>query len=154
LKKDIDEADEINGKIRNANNVLRSSDEVLAKEKEYKGFTAKINDIEKEKVELLQNAKMPIKGLSVKDEGVFYNDVPFCQLSTSEKLKVGLSIAMEMNPDVRVIRILDGSLLDEDNMEIVKEMINGKDYQVWIEKVDSSGKIGFYIEDGEIKNIN
>ena len=154
LKKNIDEADETNNKIRNANSILQSNDEVLAKEKKYKGFTAKIKGIEEEKIKLLKNAKMPIKGLSVNDDGVFYNNIPYNQLSTSEKLKVGISIAMGMNPDIRVIRILDGSLLDDDNMKVVEEMTKGKDYQVWIEKVDSTGKIGFYIEDGEVKKIN
>lgn len=48
----------------------------------------------------------------------------------------------------------DGSLLDEDNMKIITDMAEEKDYQVWIEKVDSSGKIGIVIEDGEIKAIN
>lgn len=28
---------------------------------------------------------------------------------------------------------------------------NGADYQVWVERVDASGKIGFVLEDGRIK---
>jgi hypothetical protein len=33
-------------------------------------------------------------------------------------------------------------------------MADKEDYQVWIEVVDSSGKVGFYIEEGEVKASN
>jgi hypothetical protein len=95
---------------------------------------------------------MPIKGLSINDDGVIYNSIPFNQISSAEQLKVSLSIAMSMNPTLRVIRIMDGSLLDDDNLKLISEMAKDNDYQIWIEKVDSSGKVGFYIEDGSIKN--
>jgi len=94
---------------------------------------------------------MPIDGLSFDDEGVLFNAIPFSQLSSAEQLKVSISMAMSMNPKLRLIRIMDGSLLDSENMEIIKSMANDNDFQIWIEKVDESGKIGIYIEDGEIK---
>jgi hypothetical protein len=49
-----------------------------------------------------------------------------------------------------VIRIKDGSLLDEDGIRMIAEMANDRDYQVWIERVDSTGKIGVVMEDGEV----
>lgn len=42
-------------------------------------------------------------------------------------------------------------------MKIVKltaenfKKLKDKDYQIWIEMVDESGKVGIYIEDGELK---
>jgi len=33
-------------------------------------------------------------------------------------------------------------------------MVKDKDFQAWIEKVDETGKIGFYIEDGELITEN
>ena len=58
---------------------------------------------------------------------------------------------MAMNPKLRVIIIVDGSLLDSENFKVIENMANDNDFQVWIEKVDDTGKIGIYIEDGEIK---
>jgi hypothetical protein len=97
---------------------------------------------------------MPIDGLAIKEDGVTFNGIPFEQLSSSEQLKVSLAIAMANNPALKVIRILDGSLLDADNMAIIEQMADKEDYQVWIEVVDSSGKVGFYIEEGEVKASN
>ena len=36
-----------------------------------------------------------------------------------------------------------------DSLEILREMADAQDYQVWIERVDSSGQIGI-IEDGRL----
>ena len=45
----------------------------------------------------------------------------------------------------------DGSLLDETALSLVAEMADANDMQVWIERVDSSGKIGFVLEDGHVR---
>ena len=58
--------------------------------------------------------------------------------------------AMAGNPKLRIIRITDGSLLDAKNLEIVREMAGSRDFQVWIERVDESGKVGIYLEDGAV----
>ena len=53
-------------------------------------------------------------------------------------------------PDLRIIRIMDGSLLDSESLEVIRKAAVEKDYQVWIESVDETGKIGIVIEDGQI----
>jgi hypothetical protein len=49
-----------------------------------------------------------------------------------------------------VIRISDGSLLDSDSLALLAEMATEGDYQIWIEMVDSTGKVGISIEDGAV----
>lgn len=115
---------------------------------------SKIAAIDKEKLDALNAAKFPIDGLSVSDDGVTYKGIPFSQCSSGERLRVSIAIAMAMSPRLRVIRITDGSLVGPTNMALIAEMAAKNDYQIWIEKVDTSGKIGIYIEDGEVKAIN
>jgi hypothetical protein len=62
------------------------------------------------------------------------------------------AIAMAANPELRVLRIKDGSLLDENGLRLVAEMADAGDYQVWIEQVDTSGKVGIVMEDGAIRD--
>ena len=100
---------------------------------------------------------MPVEGLSFGDGVVLYNGVPLEQCSQGEKIKISTSIAMstEVNDNqLKVVLIKDGSLLDEDNMKLITNMALDKDYQVWIRKLTSTGKVGIVIEDGEIKSIN
>jgi len=158
------DTDSIKAKINNAENInnqirAKQRNEVMDKKQQeaqkiYDDFTKEITRIMEDKEDSLAKAKMPIKGLGISDTGVTYNDIPFGQLSSSEQLKVSLAIAMALNPKLKVIRITDGSLLDKENMEIIKKMAEEKDYQVWVEKVSDEGEIGFYIEDGEVKSIN
>ncbi len=119
---------------------------------EYGTLGNQLQAIEQEKHQLLVNAKMPIEGLAVTDGGVEYKGHPISQISSSEKLRVGMAIGMAQNPKLKVLRIMDGSLLDEDNLKVVGQMVADKDYQIWIEKVDSSGQCGIVIEDGSIVN--
>ena len=95
---------------------------------------------------------MPVKGLSFGEGEVVFNGLPLNQASDAEQLRVSIAIAMAANPKLRVLRIRDGSLLDERSLAAVATMADTQDYQIWIERVDSSGKVGVHMEDGEVKN--
>lgn len=121
----------------------------------------KLNDsmelCEIEKAEALEASPLPVHGLRITPEGVMItNDdnslVPFCQASSARRLKISLAIAMAINPTLRVIRISDGSLLDDDSMQVIKDMASAQDFQVWVEYAcrNENDRIGVYIEDGMI----
>lgn len=114
-------------------------------------LTQEIGKIDSEKSELLEKSKFPIDGLSFMDDGVIYQDIPFKQASDSDQLRVSTAIAMALNPDLRIILIKYGSLLDSTTRIIIEEMMDKKDYQAWIEAVDETGKVGIVIEEGKIK---
>lgn len=99
----------------------------------------------------IASANMPIDGLSFGDGEVIYNGLPFGQSSSAEQLRVSVAVAMAANPKLRVLRIQDGSLLDEGGMKMLAAMAEAADYQVWIERVDTSGKVGVVMEEGEVK---
>lgn len=115
-----------------------------------KALTEKMEAREKAKQDAIAAAAMPVAGLGFGEGVVLYNGVPFDQASTAEQLRVSLAIAMAGNPKLRVIRIQDGSLLDDDSLAAISQMAKDGEYQVWIEKVDASGKIGVVIEDGAV----
>lgn len=108
----------------------------------------------KAKQDAIAKAKMPVDGLGFGEGVVLYNGVPFDQASSAEQLRVSVAIAMAANPKLRVIRIQDGSLLDDTSMQVITDMARDHDMQVWMEKVDSTGKVGIVIEDGEVVAVN
>ena len=65
-----------------------------------------------------------------------------------------MAVAMAINPDLRVVIIRDGSLLDTKHMAVIEQMAKDKDFQVWMEIVDESGEVGVYIEDGQVSKVN
>jgi hypothetical protein len=151
LAQTLAEADSVNKAVRakHQRKALESSLDEF--ETVAEGLTATINACDNRRETLLEQASFPIEGLSFDEEGVLYNDVPFAQASAAERLRVSVAMAMAMNPQVRVIRITDGSLLDSDNLALIETMAAEHDFQVWIERVDESGDVGVVIEDGEVK---
>ena len=109
----------------------------------------KIKMVENEKAKKLAEAVMPVKGLSILPDGLGYNGLPLEQECQSKRLKICVAIAMALNPKLKVLRI-DGNGLDHDSLVAIGELVAGKDYQVWIEKVSDDNTIGFYIEDGHL----
>lgn len=122
-----------------------------AKESLAKQLTDAIDARKKVKADAIAAVKMPIEGLSFADGGVLYKGEPFEQCSEAEKIRVGMAIAMAANPTLRVIRIREGSALDEDSMKIVADMAKAGDFQVWCEIVSNDGNVGFVMEDGHVK---
>lgn len=114
-------------------------------------LTARLDEIKLEKETLLTNAQMPIKGLSFSSQDVLFNDIPFIQLSTSEQIQVSMSIAMALNPRLRIIIIKNGSLLDSDAMKKIYDLAHENNFQIWLEKVaDTPDGNSIFIEDGEV----
>lgn len=152
LEKQLENADEINRKVREKQKLNVIQNELKKNKQDHEEKTAHIKTIENQKNMELKNAEMPIPGLSVTDDNVIYNGNVFSELSSAEKLKISLAIAMKMNPKLKIILIRDGSLLDSGSLELVEEMAKDQGYHLWIEKVaDGPGDIGFYIEEGSLK---
>lgn len=154
LRAELDNARLENGKRQNL--VKRREIEKQAEELEANStkITERMEARTKTKNDAIAAVKMPVDGLGFGNGIVFYNGVPFDQASSAEQLRVSVAIAMQANPKIRIIRITDGSLLDENSMAMIAEMAGDQDYQVWVELVDTSGKIGIVIEDGAVAAVN
>lgn len=114
-------------------------------------LTAAIKAREEQKNAAIAAAKFPVDGLSLGSNEVLVNGLPFSQAATSHKIRTSVALAMAMNPTIRVLRIMDGSLLDKDAMALVADMAKENDYQVWVETVSDGSGSGIIIEDGHIK---
>jgi len=154
IQQRIDEVEGTNKQIREAKKYAddkKERDFFLEKSKK---LTEAMEKIDKEKEDALAKAKFPINKLGFDEEGIIYQGIPFQQCSLSEKLKVSIAISMVLNPEFKVIRVTDASLLDEKNMEVIERMAKKKGFQVWLEVVDSSGDVGICIEDGSVVEKN
>lgn len=114
-------------------------------------LTASMQARDEEKNAAIAAAKFPVEGLSLGNEEVLINGHPFAQAAASQKIKTSVALAMAGNPAIRVMRIMDGSLLDNDAMKVISEMAEAQDFQVWIEAVSEGNGAGIVIEDGHVK---
>jgi len=150
----------ING-AEEANEIFRANErnkEANVKQKEaqkvYDEFTKAIKESTAKMEDGLKKSwsKIPDQKLSLTEQGIAYDGIPYSQISCSEQLRVAVKIAMALNPKLKVIRISDYSLLDDESKKTIQQMAKDENYQVWVETVDGTGEVGFYIEDGEIKD--
>ena len=154
IKAKLADIDGINAKVRAKKEHMTLSDTLATKRGLQDACTTNINDLEAQKRDALSKAKFPVAGLGFGDGCVTFNGIPLSQASSAEQIRVSMAIAMATNPKLRVIRISSGSLLDSDGMEIISKMAEEGDFQVWVEKVDESGKVGIVFEDGEVIAVN
>lgn len=152
IRQRISEANTINRYVNAARDKAKKLDEALRLEVESGKLTKAMKDRDELKKQAIAAADFPVRGLSVSDAGVLLDGLPFEQGSGAAKLRTSLAIAMAGNPKLRVIRISDGSLLDEDGLRLVAEMAAEHDFQVWIERVTSGERVGFVIEDGALRS--
>lgn len=145
----LENVESINAAIRmnNENRQKKAHQDQLRAD--YEALTKKINSLDKKKADALATADFPVEGLGFDENGVTFNNIPFGQASSAEQIRVSLAMAIAANPKLRVVRIMDGSLLDEDSMTLIASIAAENDMQVWVERVGSDG-VGVVIEDGQV----
>lgn len=115
---------------------------------------AKLDALLEEKAKLIREAKFPIDGMSFDSEGgLTFSALPLVQASSAEQLRIGVALCIALNPKIRIAFIRDGSLLDEKSMDLVEQMADQFNMQIWIERV-GKGPVGFEIVDGYVVAVD
>lgn len=115
-------------------------------------ITDKISAIDIRVENELAKAKLPA-GLSLDaaNGAVLLQGLPFASAGTADKIIASAQAAMAMNPKLRVMLIDEGSELDAEHVEMLAELAEAHDYQVWVCSVSNSADgPGFRIEDGSV----
>lgn len=138
LTKELNDANEHNEHHKKIKEYSSKDEQLKVKQVEVKKITSRLEEIKSDKAEVFAKSSLPVKGLSFDEEQVLYNGLPFTeeQHPTSTIIGVGVKIAMAMNPNLKVIVIKDGSLLDPDMLKAVVQMATKYNYQLLIEKVN------------------
>lgn len=146
------DADRANGVVADHEAHDKAVAEAMLHEQRSQDRTKAIEAIDKQRADAIAAAKMPVEGLTLGDGMVLFNGLPFEQASASARLKVSCAVAMASNPELRIIRTYDGSLLDEKSLGVLAAMCDSRGFQCWLERVDETGEVGFFIQDGEVAN--
>jgi DNA repair exonuclease SbcCD ATPase subunit len=124
--------------------------QVQEKEARSAQLTEQMAERERRKVAAIAAAKMPVAGLGFGSGCITFDGLPLDQASGAQQLRISCAIAMAANPKLRVLRIKDASLLDEDSMKLLEELAEDQDFQVWCELIHG-GPAAIVLEDGHVK---
>lgn len=150
MREKLSTAEETNEKINQNLSRQKLNEQVSELSKKAEGLTDKLEAIEKKKQKALNKAEMPVQGLNFTEDGVLFNDVPFHNCSSAEQLKLSVAMGIKMNPALKIMLIRDGSLLDDNSLETLREMASESGHQVWLERVGKGEECTVVIEDGAV----
>lgn len=101
------------------------------------GMDSRIDELQKERAELITNAELPIAGLSFTDDGLTLNGVPFIpgKVSDSQTMEIAAKLIIASNPKVKVFRIARGESLGAKRLQTILEIAKKNGFQGFIEQV-------------------
>lgn len=110
-----------------------------------------LDGVEQRKRDGLAAATFPVAGLSVDEDGVTFDGIPFSQVNSAARRKVAFGIATAGAPKLKLVIVKDGDLLDADSLEAIRGLADVRGYTVLVERDrDESRQIGFTIVDGAL----
>lgn len=148
LEKSIAEIEEINRKVRA--NLDKEKAEEDAKEygAQYDKLTTEIEAIRKQKYDLLNNAQLPLKGLSVEGRELTYNGYKWDNMSGSEQLKVATAIIRKLNPECGFVLLDKLEQMDVDTLREFGAWLEQEGLQAIATRVSKGDECSIIIEDG------
>lgn len=152
LEKNLAEVEEINRKIRA--NLDKSKAEEDAKEyaEKYSKLTSQIENVRKERMDLLKNADLPLEGLSVEDGELTYKGKKWDGMSGSDQLKVSTAIVRKLNPKCGFVLIDKLEQMDLDTLKEFGQWLEKEGLQAIATRVSTGDECSIIIEDGYVKD--
>lgn len=152
LEKSITEVDEINRKVRANLDKDKAEEDARGYREEYDALTTEITEIRKRKAALLDNADLPLEGLSVEDGDLIYNGFKWDNMSGSEQLKVATAIVRKLNPNCGFVLIDKLEQMDVTTLNAFGEWLESEGLQAIATRVSTGDECSIIIEDGYIKS--
>lgn len=147
----IRDAEAVNRKVRENKARKDLEDELAVVTGRSDALSQELSDIDEEKKKLVAACALPVNGLTFGVDGVRFGGVPFDQASQSEQLRVAVAVGLAANPELRVLLVRDGSLLDADGVALLAKLAAENDAQLWVERVGEGSECTVVIEDGAVK---
>ena len=150
LQEQIRNAEAVNAAVRQKKARDEATVALRQRKAQAEALTSDLAAIDEEKRLAIANAQCPVQGLAFDANSVLLNGLPLEQASSAEQLRISIAMGFAMNPDLRVLLIRDGSLLDATSLGLVADLAYAADGQVWIERVGKGKEAQIIIEDGRV----
>lgn len=153
---------DFNARIKENRKLKSKLEELEEAREEHTQLDHTVNSLRQKRQSTIREAGTPVEGLVLTEDGVQVDAeecdltrqesgrVPFHQIEKSAQIKIAMSVGMAQNPELEVMRVQDGSLLDPENTELVRELAQDNDYQVWFERIESDDDQAIVLQEGRI----
>lgn len=148
LEQNIAQVEQINLKVRANLDKDKANEDAQNYKDQYDGLTSEIEGIRLEKTKLLDNADLPLPGLSVAEGELLYNGQKWDNMSGAEQLKVSTAIVRKLNPECGFILV---DKLEQFDLETLKEFgqwAESEQLQIIATRVSTGDECSIIITDG------
>lgn len=150
LEANIRQIDEINRKVRANLDKDKAETDASDYRQQYEVLTGEINAIRDQKAELLENADLPLEGLSVEDGELIYNRQRWDNMSGADQLKVSTAIVRKLKPNCGFILLDKLEQMDLDTLNEFGAWLEQEGLQAIATRVSTGEECSIIIEDGYV----
>lgn len=148
IEKSLADIDAINVKVRANLEKARAEDDAKEYDRQYATLTEEIESVRKQKLELLNNAELPLPGLSVEDGELTYNGFKWDNMSGSDQLKVSTAIVRKLNPNCGFVLLDKLEQMDLNTLREFGVWLQAEGLQAIATRVSTGDECSVIIEDG------
>ncbi len=154
VKKEMGEIDVINAKVRQNLEKAHAEDEASTLRVEYNALSDRIEQIDAERVALMDTVKLPLPELAIDDGELIYNGQKWDCMSGAEHLKVGTAICMVLKPSCGFVLLDELEKMDLDTMKEFGEWLVENNMQAIGTRVSRGEECSVIIDDGIVVQVN
>lgn len=148
LEKNIADIEALNAKVRANLDKEKAEEEAKGYRTQYDELTTEIENVRKQKYDLLQGADLPLEGLSVADSELTYNGQKWDNMSGSEQLRVATAIVRRLNPECGFVLLDKLEQMDIDTLNDFGKWLEAEGLQAIATRVSTGEECSIIIEDG------
>lgn len=150
LEANIHQIEEINRKVRANLDKDKAEADASDYRQQYDTLTGEINAVRQQKAELLENANLPLPGLSVEDGELIYNRQRWDNMSGADQLKVSTAIVRKLKPNCGFILLDKLEQMDLDTLNEFGAWLEQEGLQAIATRVSTGEECSIIIEDGYV----
>lgn len=150
LEQSIANIEQINRKVRANLDKDKAETDALAYQNRYAELTEQLESVRKARIGLLQNADLPLPGLSVEDGELLYQGKAWDCMSGADQLRVATAIVRRLNPKCGFVLLDKLEQMDLDTLREFGAWLEQEGLQAIATRVSTGGECSIIIEDGYI----
>lgn len=150
LEASIENIEQTNEKIRANLSKEKAEEDAQEYRDQYSRLTTEITNLREQKRELLDNANLPLEGLSVEDGELIYKGFKWDSMSGADQLKVSTAIVRKLNPKCGFVLMDKLEQMDLDTLKDFGSWLEKEGLQVIATRVSKGDECSIIIEDGYV----
>lgn len=152
LEESIANIEAINIKVRANLDREKAEQDAAEYRTQYSSLTTEIESLRKQRMDLLQNADLPLEGLSVEDGELLYNGQRWDNMSGSQQLMVSTAIVRKLKPECGFVLIDKLEQMDMQTLNEFGAWLEQEGLQAIATRVSTGDECSIIIEDGYVKD--